>query len=286
MAKLFNILLFSVLGVLFLIFIVGVIISIQPDAEGSDTSSTEEAFNLSSVGKTNAVQFYATYKKAIAAKDYILADSMKKTLMQSDYINYPESDSVVTHWAIFTNEYPEARDAVAAKERDEKEKAAAAARAELVSEAKSILSAFNKILTNGVPEQDRFSELELLAKWTDEINAAKSLNDRELNKLIKEVEPKLSRHKAKRFPIIRREFAAELKKKFWRENIDVEIKGKNFSTLTLTGGVFASNANKQDFQTEVSQVLHKMRFKRVEYKWYEYDDEYTYYTLKSPADTN
>ena len=77
----------------------------------------------------------------------------------------------------------------------------------------------------------------------------------------------------------------ELKDNFWKFNIKVTPKGNGYNTLEFQGGRFADNANKKDFQGSLSAELYDLRFKRIIYKWYEYDDEYTYYSLKTGQDS-
>ncbi|HMN19209.1 MAG TPA: hypothetical protein PKA31_01265 [Candidatus Moranbacteria bacterium] len=68
--------------------------------------------------------------------------------------------------------------------------------------------------------------------------------------------------------------------------MDVTTSGTGNRTLTLTGGVFASNKNVGDLQSSLEDMLKKLRFDRVNYKWYEYDDKYNYFDLKSPKDAD
>ena len=41
-----------------------------------------------------------------------------------------------------------------------------------------------------------------------------------------------------------------------------------------------------DLQSSLEDMLKKLRFDRVNYKWYEYDDKYNYFDLKSPKDVD
>lgn len=62
---------------------------------------------------------------------------------------------------------------------------------------------------------------------------------------------------------------------------DIEVSGSGSSTIYInfTGGLFAANKNKQDFQEQVHSVLNQFRFKQSMYRWYKGQDEYTYYTI-------
>lgn len=105
-------------------------------------------------------------------------------------------------------------------------------------------------------------------------------------KAVKEKSKKLKRDlislQVKIFPKYRKLYAAEVKQKLWEQNIDVSAQGKS---ITFTGGTFANNKNKQDFYDIIYTTLEKYRFSRMNLKWYKYDDEYTYWDLKTPKDS-
>lgn len=86
------------------------------------------------------------------------------------------------------------------------------------------------------------------------------------------------------FPKIRKEYFLDIKEKMWLENIKVTSSGTGTSRLHFEGGLFASNQNKQDFQNLISSTIRDYRFKRVYYKWYEYDEDGVYYTINSKED--
>ena len=86
------------------------------------------------------------------------------------------------------------------------------------------------------------------------------------------------------FPKLRKAYGKIVAKKLWVENIEVEVFGNNSKTIQFTGGIFANNKNKQETQETLSEMLNFLRFKKANYKWYEYDDEYTYYDLDSKND--
>lgn len=101
----------------------------------------------------------------------------------------------------------------------------------------------------------------LKAKWTRELKAMQ----------------------AKQFPKARKVWAQEAKEKMWEYDCEVNISGK---TLTLTAGMFAANANIKTAYQNIADALHDLRFKRCNFKWYRYDDNYTYYTINSKNDTD
>lgn len=86
------------------------------------------------------------------------------------------------------------------------------------------------------------------------------------------------------FPTLRREYARIVGEQLWRDNVKVEAKGNRGTTIVMIGGFFASNANIEDAQKEVHELLMKLRFKRSEYKWIPSASEYVYYKIESRDD--
>jgi hypothetical protein len=129
-------------------------------------------------------------------------------------------------------------------------------------------------------------ELALFQSWSNLIKEGVNSDDRKLMKLSNDLKFKVERLQVNEFPKMRLRFATVLKKELWTDNIEVAIGGNANSTLTFTGGVFANNANKQEYQSSLSEIFNLLRFKKINYKWYKYDDEYTYYTLSNNPDSS
>lgn len=128
-------------------------------------------------------------------------------------------------------------------------------------------------------------EVALFSTWGKMAEEAKNHENPKIKKLGRSIEQNLKSLQLREFPKIRAHYAKTLKKKLWEDNIELQSFGYRKTTLQFTGGFFASNKNKKDFQTTLSQTFRDFRFKRVNYKWYEYDDEYTYYTISSDKDS-
>jgi hypothetical protein len=127
-------------------------------------------------------------------------------------------------------------------------------------------------------------EIALFATWSKVIKKAHNHKDNEINRLGNTLKTKTIALQKSEFPKLRKNYGDILKQKLWAENIKVRTKGTGNTTLEFEGGIFANNKNKQDTQQTLSEILNLLRFKRINYKWYEYDDEYTYYTLKTGQD--
>jgi TM2 domain-containing membrane protein YozV len=110
-----------------------------------------------------------------------------------------------------------------------------------------------------------------------------------LKKLTAQAKDKLQKEQRRNFPALRKEYAKIISEKFWRDNIEIEARGNGNTRLEIINGMFANNANKEDFQKSMNaagvvNVLKLLRFKSTAYKWYKHDDEYTYYQYDTPAD--
>jgi len=127
-------------------------------------------------------------------------------------------------------------------------------------------------------------ELALLQAWIILVNDSEAHASEEVQKLSSRLKSELIKTQKKEYPLMRSRFSTYLDKTLWEDDIDVAISGSNKTTLTLTGGTFASNANIKEYQTTLYEIFTLLRFQRIQYKWYEYDEKYTYYTLEVAND--
>ena len=87
------------------------------------------------------------------------------------------------------------------------------------------------------------------------------------------------------FPKLRKAYGKIAKEDLWVHNIVVLVKGNRSTTIEFVGGYFANNNNIKETQDALSDILNGLRFKRANYKWYKYDEEYTYYTFQILSDS-
>lgn len=127
-------------------------------------------------------------------------------------------------------------------------------------------------------------EIVLFKVWGKNINEALNSKNNKIKALGKQLETKVQKIQTSEFPKLRKAYGKIVAKKLWVENIEVEVIGKKSKTIQFTGGIFANNKNKQETQETLSEILNLLRFNTVNYKWYEYDDEYTYYELDTKRD--
>ena len=126
------------------------------------------------------------------------------------------------------------------------------------------------------------SYLGQFSKYTDiedTLRAYYDKNDR-LASLIKNNAKERRRILSKLLPTMRKQFAEELGEKGWEDNLEVEVKGKGNTTLTLIKADFASNRAIKNYQTQLEPIARRFEFRRVEYKWIKHDPDYHYYNLE------
>lgn len=107
----------------------------------------------------------------------------------------------------------------------------------------------------------------------------------EEQKLAKQLEQKVSNSQIKNFPKLRAKYANLIGEKLWENDVDVSVGGVKNSNLNFTAHYFASNKNIKESQEALHEMLVNLRFKQTNYRWYKGEDEYTYYAINSPKDS-
>jgi hypothetical protein len=104
------------------------------------------------------------------------------------------------------------------------------------------------------------------------IKMGESSSNPEDQKLAKQLKGKLISLQIAQFPAIRKSYG--------------ELSGKALSgnSLTLVGGIFASNKNIGTTNATISPIAELLRFKRINYKFISSETEYQYYDLNSLKD--
>lgn len=126
-------------------------------------------------------------------------------------------------------------------------------------------------------------DLAVIGAWTNYVLDAEKHDSIEIKELGQKMKSRLIACQKRVIPKLRSNYAKALDKFLWENDIDVEYKGN--ATIELVGGIFATNKNISDTQTALSDQLYNLRFRRSQYKWYDRATEYTYYTIKSPGDS-
>jgi hypothetical protein len=142
----------------------------------------------------------------------------------------------------------------------------------------------------GAPKYDS-KEMVLLqaamfSSYAKTIEAAEARDNPTVKKKAAELKRGVSQFQVREFPKMRRAWVKAADQAMWESNVDATVGGNAAQTLTLVGALFASNRNIKQTQETLSEVLHQLRFKRVNYKWIPSADKFTYFTLKTPADSD
>lgn len=128
-------------------------------------------------------------------------------------------------------------------------------------------------------------DIVVFASWAKIIKEAEESKEAEIQNLGKNLKSKVSRIQIREFPNLRKQYAKIVAKKMWENDIEVSANGTGKRYINFSGGVFAANKNKKDFQIQVQEVLKMFRFKQSRYRWYKGESEYTYYTMYEGKDS-
>ncbi|MFV0555323.1 MAG: hypothetical protein ACK5LR_11575 [Mangrovibacterium sp.] len=122
-------------------------------------------------------------------------------------------------------------------------------------------------------------ELSLFALWANITKEGEYSENVEIKKLVSQLKSKVQSLQVKEFPLLRKAYVDIAAKAMWLNDIAVTMDGAKNEYINFTGGTFAANKNKQDFQNELTEVLRMFRFSQSRYRWYKGEDTYTYYTM-------
>ena len=128
-------------------------------------------------------------------------------------------------------------------------------------------------------------ETTLFKVWSDLIKEGLSSSNPNDVKLSNELKKLVTKVQEKELPLIRKDYVDIVSQKLWEENIKVSGSGRGTTTINLSGGTFFNNKNKSEVQKTISDILTNFRFKQSTYRAYESQDEYTYYTMETPKDS-
>ncbi|MGX1025280.1 hypothetical protein [Psychroflexus sp. MBR-150] len=169
------------------------------------------------------------------------------------------------------------------EEKKKKEENELKQKEQLEREIKSINEGVN--IADGKTIDELQMDLVIFASWANIIKDADNSDNEEIKKLSKTLKSKVEQVQIKYFPILRGKYAKLIDDKLWENDIDAYANGSGKRYINFTGGIFAANKNKKDFQQQVHEVLKMFRFKQSRYRWYDGEDEYTYYTIYEGKDS-
>ncbi|WP_299671098.1 hypothetical protein [uncultured Polaribacter sp.] len=128
-------------------------------------------------------------------------------------------------------------------------------------------------------------ELVLFGAWANIIEESEKYESKDIKKLTADLKRRVVKLQKIEFPKLRANYGKIFGKELWRSNIKVRVNGRGKKYINFAGGIFANNANKEDFHNKISEVLKLYRFKQARYRWYDGASEYTYWGLEPKKDS-
>jgi hypothetical protein len=158
---------------------------------------------------------------------------------------------------------------------------------ELTKNLKSSLEGLNKPFERKVAstKDEIIVWLALFNVYGQHASAGLESENEEDVKLARQLKEKVGVLQKVEFPKLRKEYGDILYNIGWENDMYVVISDKDNSVITFTYRGFATNKNIKEFQESLYEMLTLLRFKQVRYTWYKGQDDYTYFDMKPPKDT-
>lgn len=86
------------------------------------------------------------------------------------------------------------------------------------------------------------------------------------------------------FPTLRQALGQQLHKKFWHDNVTVEVSGSRSEIITLTGYIYGANRNIATSAEALAPLLKKAHFTEIRFMLDKETSKYKYYKLDAPDD--
>ena len=169
------------------------------------------------------------------------------------------------------------------KEENVKKEELAKQKEQLEREIKSIKKGIKFADGNSINELQM--DIVLFAGWANIIQEASESKETEIKNLGKKLKKEVSRIQIREFPNLRKRYTKIISSKMWENDIEVYTNGTRKNYINFTGGIFAANKNKKDFQNQLHEILTMFRFKQSRYRWYKGENEYTYWTIYEGKDS-
>ena len=209
----------------------------------------------------------------------------------SDLKEIEKTDSLYSNAQLLIKKAENLNDLSDEEKRIAKEENAEKAKKEEIVRQKEQLDREIKSIEKGIKFADGNSidalqmDIVVFGTWSKLITESEQSENIEIKNLGKKLKSKVSRIQINEFPKLRKQYAKIVAEKMWENDIEVSANGTGRKYMNFTGGVFAANKNKKDFQTQVQEVLKMFRFKQARYRWYKGESEYTYYTIYEGKDS-
>ncbi len=128
-------------------------------------------------------------------------------------------------------------------------------------------------------------ELSLFKLWGKMVEEGVNSSNQKEVQSGKKLQSMVSKVQMKEFPRLRKEYGRISRSKLWENNIEVSVSGNGTSIITFTSGIFLSNKNISESYSKLSEILSMFRFKKCQFKGYDSQEGFSYYTLETPKDS-
>jgi hypothetical protein len=127
-------------------------------------------------------------------------------------------------------------------------------------------------------------ELKLFNKWSKIIEDNQTDSSKEVKKILGKFKNKVISNQVKEFPILRKEFSKVIGSIGLKDDIEVISFGPKNTNIKFIGSYYALKSNISLNHSKISSVLGYLRFKKAQYLWFKYDEDYVTYKIESSKD--
>lgn len=127
-------------------------------------------------------------------------------------------------------------------------------------------------------------ELKMFNKWSKIIEDNQTDSSKEVKKILGKFKNKVISNQVKEFPILRKEFSMVIGSIGLKDDIEVISFGPKNTNIKFIGSYYALKSNISLNHSKISSVLGYLRFKKAQYLWFKYDEDYVTYKIESSKD--
>lgn len=121
--------------------------------------------------------------------------------------------------------------------------------------------------------------------WANDLASGKGSKNTDVVTAAATLKKEASRVQSQMYPIMRKVFAKVASKVLWSTDGDMQTLGADNGIALFISGEYAANRNILKTVQSIGETLYDLRFTQVRFKWYEASDEYTFYNVKTPDDS-
>lgn len=140
------------------------------------------------------------------------------------------------------------------------------------------------VFAKGNTVEELQMDLVLLGAYWKIIEEGELSGDSETKKLAKILKTKVTVIQTHAFPKLRKKYTEIVRNLLWEQDIDV-YSSDGGKVINLTAGIFASNRNIKSTEEIIEENVKMFRFSQIRFRWYKWEDEFTFYKLDSQKDS-